>query len=415
MWPVFLLGTALAAGQAAPAAGAAPAVSVTAPLLPAEPSKPGEPTAPAPSHVPAERWSLMQALQGTWYGALLDGNRLRVYGWTEASFTGGSAGHDNSPMGFNYRDNQLQVEQHYLRVERTVEPTALTPTFGFRSDTLIGTDYRYTVARGLFSGQLEPVNGRFRAYGFDPVQFYGEAYFPQVGRGLDLKLGRFFSQYGAESTDTTQNLFVSRSYCFIYDPFTHTGLLSTLRLTDAWTVQNGLVTGSDVFIHPAARPTYIGSIKWAPPSARDSILVSVILGPGRFEPERNFNNLQVFDVVYTHKFSDRLNYTADLLFGYQTNVPQIGTATWLGSAHYLAYQLTPRLAAVARLDFFDDFQGQRTGFRGLYTALTAGVNFKPRPWLWLRPEVRCDYNDESRPFEGRPALFTAAMDVVLRW
>jgi hypothetical protein len=208
---------------------------------------------------------------------------------------------------------------------------------------------------------------------------------------------------------------VSRSYSIIYDPFTHTGLLSTLKLTDAWSVQNGLVTGSDVFIHPADRLTYIGSVKWAPAAARDSILFSVIIGPGRFEQERRFNNPEIFDLVYTHKFNDRLNYTLDALLGFQNNCPGIGTAFWYSFAQYLNYTLTPRTNAVVRLEFFDDRQGQRTGFKGLYSALTAGLNFKPRSWLWLRPEVRADYNDESRPFEHKPALFTAAMDFILRW
>ena len=84
-------------------------------------------------------------------------------------------------------------------------------------------------------------------YGVDPVQFYGEAYLPQVGRGMDVKLGRFFAQFGYESIDTTQTPLVSRSYLFIYNPFTHTGLLTTTKLTDAWSVQNGVATGCDVF------------------------------------------------------------------------------------------------------------------------------------------------------------------------
>ena len=64
---------------------------------------------------------------------------------------------------------------------------------------------------------------------------------------------------------------------------------------------------------------------------------------------------------------------------------------------------------------FDDVQGQRTGSRGAYTAATAGLLYKPAPYLWLRPELRYDSNADSRPFEGRPGLFTAAADVVVRW
>src|SRR5262249_10843321 len=153
-----------------------------------------------------------------------------------------------------------------------------------------------------------------------------------------------------------------------------------------WSVQNGLVTGSDIFIDPAAVPTYIGSVKWAPPDGRDSVLFSVILGCGRFNQSQNFNNPQIFDLVYTHKFNERLNYSLEALFGYQANVPDIGTATWFGVVNYLTYAFTPRLSGAVRLGLFDDVQGQRTGFAGTYAHFTAGATFKPVPWLMLRQE-----------------------------
>src|SRR5262245_59257307 len=140
-------------------------------------------------------------------------------------------------MGFNYRANEFVLQQGWVRFELPVDTSATTPTLGFRTDTFFGTDYRFTVARGLFSGQLTADHGMPNLYGFDPIQFYGEAYLPQVGRGLDLKVGRFFALYGYESNDATQNPLGSRAYGFIYDPFTHTGIVATLKLDDAWTVQ----------------------------------------------------------------------------------------------------------------------------------------------------------------------------------
>ena len=96
-------------------------------------------------------------------------------------------------------------------------------------------------------------------------------------------------------------------------------------------------------------------------------------------------------------------------------MPGIGNADWLGLVNYLTYGFTPRLSGTTRLEFFDDFQGQRTGFAGLYTAFTAGLSFRPRKDIILRPEIRYDYNEESRPFEGKHGLFTATADLILRW
>jgi hypothetical protein len=201
----------------------------------------------------------------------------------------------------------------------------------------------------------------------------------------------------------------------IYDPFTHTGLLGTLKLTDAWTVQSGLVLGSDIFIDPADEATYIGSVKWTQPDQRNTAQFAVILGPGRFNEGRNFINPEIFDLVVTHQFNPQLTYNFEGLYGFTTRVPDTGFANWFGVVNYLTYTLTPRLSATTRLEFFDDAQGQRTGFRGLYSALTAGVSFRPLKAVIFRPEVRYDSNNESRPFENKHDLFTATADVIVRW
>jgi hypothetical protein len=363
-----------------------------------------------------ERYFLMKSLEGTWAGACLECRKIQILGWTDMSFTASSADHSQLPMGFNYRANEFLLQQNWLRIERPVDTDAKEATFGFRSDTILpGTDYRFTTARGLFSGQLTANNGQPNTYGIDPIQFYAEAYFPNIGQGLDVKLGRIFCQYGVESNEAISNALGSRAYTFIYDPFTHTGLMGTLKLSDAWSVQAGIMLGNDVFIDPASEPYGMGSVKWAPKDGNDSVLFSVILGSGRFNQARDFHNPEIFDLVYTHKFHDKLNYSLEGLFGFTTNVPAIGDANWFGILNYLTYEFTPKLSGTTRLEFFDDAQGQRTGFEGLYTAVTAGLSYKPHRAVILRPEIRYDYNGESRPFEGRHGLFTATADMIVRW
>jgi Putative beta-barrel porin-2, OmpL-like. bbp2 len=414
-----VLCTALSLGQSESKAGqdvSSPEPIVIEAPFAAPPAPPPTALPPAPAAAP-DRWIVMKALQGTWPGALLDGERMQLTGWTEASFNASSAQNNNLPLGFNYRANEFALQQDWLRFERAVVTTGTTePTFGFRSDIILpGIDYRFTLARGIFDDQLTARHGLPNIYGIDPIQFYGEAYFPTVGRGMDVKVGRFFAQYGVEANDAVSNALASHAYTFIYDPFTHTGVLTTAKLTDAWSVQAGMVLGSDIFIDPADTPTFIGSVKWVRSDQRDSVLFSVILGSGRFNQARNFHNPEVFDLVYTHQFNPRLNYNFESLFGFTTHVPDIGTADWFGVLSYLTYNFTPRLSATTRLEFFDDAQGQRTGFAGLYTGWTAGVSFRPRKDIILRPEIRYDYNEESRPFEGKHGLFTATADVILRW
>jgi hypothetical protein len=400
MVPTMLLSLALALGQTTPSPAEAP------------PEAPAAATPIAP-----DRWLLMQALQGTFPGWLLDSQRIQVSGWTDMSFTASSAVHETLPMGFNYRANDFLLQQNWLRVDCPVVTSGTSePTFGFHWDTILpGSDYRFTLARGLFDEQLTADHGQPNLYGIDPIQFYAEAYVPTVAAGLDIKVGRFFAQYGVEANDAPSNALGSHTYTFIYDPFTHTGILATLKLTDTWTVQAGLVLGSDIFIDAADEPTGIGSIKWAPPGGRDSVLFGVILGSGRFNQQQDFHNPEIFDLVYTHKISARLTYTFEGLYGFTTNVPDIGFANWAGVVNYLTWDFSPRLSGTTRLEFFDDAQGLRTGFKGLYTDLTAGLSFKPYRWITIRPELRYDLNADSQPYENHHGLFTAATDVILRW
>ena len=282
-------------------------VQITAPVLPPLAAAPPAPAPAAPLVPPPARWPLMKELQGTFLGSLLDDNRLSLSGWTEVSFTASTDAHDQLPMGFNYRANDFLLQQNWLRFERTVVTSGTTePTFGFRCDTILpGSDCRFTLPRGLFDEQLAADHGRPATYGIDPIQFYGEAYIPTVARGLDVKVGRVFCQYGVEANDAVSNALASHAYTFIYDPFTHTGVMTTTKLTDAWSVQAGAMLGSDVFIDPADELTGMGSVKWAPPGGRDSVLFSVIAGPGRFNAGRNFNNPEIFDLVCMHQFGTR--------------------------------------------------------------------------------------------------------------
>jgi hypothetical protein len=403
MFPWLVLSAALTLGQAE-ATPAAP--------LPEAPPAPATPPAPPP-----DRWLLMKSLQGSWPGWLLDGNRLQISGWTDMSFTASSDQTSNLPMGFNHQANDFLLQQNWLRVERTVITTGTTePTFGFRSDTILpGSDYFFTLPRGIFNSQLTANNGKPNLYGIDPIQFYFEAYYPTVGRGLDIKFGRIFCQYGVEANDAISNFLLSHGYTFIYDPFTHTGIMATFKLTDVWSFQAGMMLGSDIFIDPTDTPTGMGSVKWIQPGGRNTVLFSFIVGSGRFNQARNFHNPEIFDLVCTHQCNARLSYNFESLFGFTTNVPDIGQAGWFGTLHYLTYNFAPRLSGTTRLELFDDAQGQRTGFKGLYTTVTAGLSFKPRKSIIIRPEVRYDYNEESRPFENHHGLCTAATALILRW
>jgi hypothetical protein len=82
---------------------------------------------------------------------------------------------------------------------------------------------------------------------------------------------------------------------------------------------------------------------------------------------------------------------------------------------YLFYDFSDRTRGMVRLEFFDDVQGSRTGFHGLYSALTVGLTHKIVNGVYLRPELRGDYNSNTRPFQGNHGIITGAAELIMRW
>ena len=197
----------------------------------------------------------MKEVQGTYLGTQLDGNNIAVYGWLEGSATASSAGISNEPMAWNDRADRVLLQQMFIRVERTVVTTGTTmPTWGFRPDLLVGSDYRFTLPRGIFNGQLVNQNPTQNLYGIDPVEFYGEVYIPNVQQGLDIKVGRLYAPFGEESIEAVSTPLVSRSYTFNSGPeFTNTGVLATLTIDPVWQVAAATPSATTPSSTPATR------------------------------------------------------------------------------------------------------------------------------------------------------------------
>ena len=397
---------------AEPAADLAPLdLSVTVPANP--------PTAApaAGATAPATRWPLMRSVQGSWLGALLDDNRVTVYGWTQFTATTGTARGSNLPVPFVDRPDEFLLNQNFLHVERTIDTSKRDYQWGFVGEVILpGSDYRFTLPRGLANRQLGTNDGRPELYGIDPYQLYAQAFLPDLGpRGTKVIAGRFASHCNIELVQAVDTPFASRSHLFQNNPFTHTGVWATSQLTDAWSVGNGVATGSDTFLDAASRLTYLGQAKWAPPTGRTSVAFNTVVTNPRFDEREAFAFYNVYEVVLTHKLSDRLTYTLDAVYSHIRGVPDTGFTDWYGAASYLTYQLSPTLAGTVRGELFNDTTGFRTGSEGLYSAATAGLAWKPLPELLVRPSVRYDHNEGSRPFEGKPDLFTATLDLIVRW
>jgi hypothetical protein len=363
-----------------------------------------------------ERGMLEESLTGTAVGELLNRSGLRVGGWTEASLTGAVPDDDLLPLGFNHRPGTPLLQQNWLRVEEPLDTEDSQGDWGVRSDWILpGSDYRFTLARGILGGQLRSDDGGPRRYGVDPVQFYAEASLPAVTEGLCLKFGRFFEPYGVESVEAVSTPLPSRSYTFIYNPFTATGLLASLPIADGITATAGATLGHDVFVDDAITPTALVGLRLDSPDGRESLSLFAGLGEGRYDEVEEFNNPNFADITYARRLAESLDLGVELLAGIQSSVPEVGTARWYGSVAYLTWRADEAITPLARLELFLDEDGNRTGRRGLYAAGTLGLAIRAKSWLLVRPEIRADRNDESEAFSGRRSAFSGVLDLVVCW
>ena len=406
--------------QAAPTAtptltpAPAPVVAAPAPTIVMPEAAPAAPAAEPEEEKKAEDRFLVENMLGkTPNGQKLLDNGWRIYGWTQGSYTTGSGDRSNLPVPFIDRNNEFSMNQNWLHVEKTIDTSKKEFQVGGTVDAILpGTDSRFTLARGLFDQQ----NRDGRLYGFDLFQAYADIFLPSFGaNGTTMRVGKFATFLEYEVVQGISNPFVSRSYLFQYNPFTHTGVNFLTQLNDDWSMQNGVVLGADNFIDPAVRTTYIGQLKYAPKDGDTSLAFGTMVTRPDFHRGENFAFYNVYNLQMTHKFSDKLNYVLDASFSHIDSVPVIGSANWFGVVQYLGYALTDKVTTNFRSELFNDTQGFRTGTEALYIANTVGLTWKPRPWLYIMPEARYDYATKGSPFAGRRDLFTATIGTILRW
>jgi hypothetical protein len=377
---------------------------------------------------------LMQALYGGSNGDAWERSRVKVYGWVEGSFNLSTSHDSNYPSAYDIFANRIELDQAVLYVERLPD-TVQTDHFdwGFHLTGLFGTSYRFTTNLGYFSGQLLDDH---REYGFDPALEYVDLYFPQVAEGLNIRAGRFISIPGIEAQLAPNNYVYTHSLLYAIDPFTDTGILATIKLNNSWLLQLGITASHDVAPWtPDAQPSATACISYTFNHGNDNLYPCVNgLNNGKYA----YNNLQMFDNTWYHKFNASWHMATEAWYMYQRDVPSVsgplspekGTNGAFCSAgqirclapewamvNYVEKQLTASNYISIRSDFLDDMKGQRTGFKTRYTEATLMWGHWVGSTILLRPEIRFDHALDRRAYDygTRQSQFQLAMDVIFKF
>ena len=366
----------------------------------------------------AEPSGLIQTLSGkdvsSWTG--LQSYGINVGGWAAPGInynTANPINRSNGPVSMTDRSGEFNLYQLDLFIEKAVTKTSKSDVGG-RFDFMFGTDTRYTQATGNWDmGLISQRDLRF--YDIALPQAYVEAFAP-IGNGLSGKFGHFYSIIGYESVPSPLNFFSSHTYSFKSSPFTTTGALFSYALNEQWGVNLGAVTGADNFNRDLGAWSQMSGLTWTNAKTGTMASFSVLSGD-----------------VYTHQSSELMYYTAILQQnlgkwhfvlqhdrGTQQNaIAQGQNAEWYSIVQYLTYQATNSWGLGLRGEWFRDNNGFRySNGPACYYDMTAGLNWKPKSWLMIRPEVRYDWSQaQVAPFDGgqRAAQLLLGLDAVIQF
>jgi hypothetical protein len=377
---------------------------------------------------------LMQAIYGGANGQAWEASRVKVYGWLEPSYNVSTSHDSNLPSAYDIYPNRVELDQAVLYVERIPDSVQTTQIdWGFHLSGLYGTSYRFTSNKGYFSQQLLQQD---RQYGFDPVLEYFDLYVPQVADGLNIRVGRFISVPGIEAQLAPNNYVYTHSLLYSIDPFTDTGIIATAKLDNHWLVQLGLTAGHDIAPWTSdARPSVTACVSRTFRDGNDNVYACANgINNGRYA----YNNLQMFDNTWYHKFNGSWHMATEAWYMYQKDVPsvfgpvqpELGThgafcargeircfAPEWAAVNYVEREFSATNFISIRTDYLDDAKGQRTGFKTRYAEATLMWGHWVGTTVLLRPEVRFDHSFDGPAYDNgtRKAQLQLAMDAIFKF
>jgi Putative beta-barrel porin-2, OmpL-like. bbp2 len=361
-------------------------------------------------------------------------SRTKVYGWVDPTLNFSNSENRNEPEANDVYSNRFEMNQLVLYVERLPDSVQRDHfDWGYHLTALFGTDYRFTIAKGYLSG---PWLNDHRQYGFDPTLEYVDFYVPQVAQGMNLRLGRFISVPGIEAQLAPNNYIFSHSLLYAIDPFTDTGLIATVKLSDQWLVQLGITGGHDVALWtPDAKPSGTGCLNYTTASVNDNVY---ICANGINDGKYAYNNLQQYDATWYHKFSSTVHMATEVWYMYERDVPSVSgtihpetgangahcltgeqrcTAPEYAMVNFLQKELSPHDFLSFRSDFLDDKKGQRTGYATRYSENAVAWCHWIGTTVQIRPELRFEraWDQKAYDYGRRQNQLTVASDLIFHF
>jgi hypothetical protein len=390
-------------------------------------------------------YPLMDAIYKTSAGCWFKENRIKIYGWLNASANLSTSKNSNTPDSYWIVPNSVQLDQAIVRIEREVDSAQTDHVdWGFRSTFLVGMDYRYMTAGGWFSDQLLEHNN---LYGFDPTEQFISVYIPKVASGMIINVGRWIACPDIETQFGPDNYMGTHSLLFTVDTYTQTGVMASVMLNKQWMIQAGIHAGTDMAPwYPGAVPTGMLGVRWVSCSNKDSVylVLNAINGAEfrRFEVDgqpAGHDNFNYLVGTWQHKFNDDIHTKTEGYFMWQKDAvvggtPSIGplhsfgggggigadipgTTHTYGLLNYTMFKLSDKDFLTVRNEVIKDEDGERYGFAGTYSSNAVGWTHNFSQNFQVRPEVGYYRNWTNPAFDlgTKQGEWIVGFDTTLRF
>jgi hypothetical protein len=258
---------------------------------------------------------------------------------------------------------------------------------------------------------------------------------------MDIRIGRYISLPDIEAQLAPNNYTYSHSLTYTFDCYTQTGINATTKLSNHWLFQIGLSPGCDVapWKTQDAKPTVNTCVGYTWRDGLDNIYTCAnSINNGRYA----YNNMQAYYATWYHKFSptSRWHSATETWYQYERGVPNVNNpigqtlietnangavcnhdyettcfAPSYAIVNYLENQLSPHDYLSIRNEYFDDFRGQRTGFRTRYTEHLIGWGHWIGTTVLWRPELRFERAYDSPAYNNgtKKNQLTFACDLIV--
>jgi len=217
-----------------------------------------------------------------------------------------------------------------------------------------------------------------------------EAYLSYTTGATTVMAGRLLTLAGAEVIDSSANLNATRGLVFFIQPFLHTGVRATHKLSDSLTVTGGVMNSigsAGVDSISGNRETKALELNAAFPMGTVSNSVTLYVGDEAEAKDAGFSTF--LDTVSSVAVNDKLNLVLNLSYG-NTEDSSDATSEVFGAAAYANYKLGPKCRIAGRLEQLHVASG------GDASAFTFTYGHTVTDGLELMTEVR--YDDYSSEF-----------------